>query len=71
MDFSTTCYTQETPGFLWTAFTNGPADRYERYNERITQLIAADVLTQCPDELTDDQRRIVEALASEVEFADV
>lgn len=66
MDFGTTCYTQETPGFLWDAFTKGPADDYERYSQRLTRLIAADVLANNPDELDPQQQEIAERLADEV-----
>jgi hypothetical protein len=71
MDYSTKSYTQETPAWLWKAWTHGPADDYDRYDQRLTRLIAADVLEHCPDELGDDQQRHATDLATEVDFADV
>lgn len=67
MDYSTRSYTQETPAWLWDAFTDGgPAGRCDRYSDRITQLIAADVLANCPDQLDEGQRDLAEDLATEV-----
>lgn len=69
MDHTTRCYTQETPAWLWNAFTDGgPAAEYDRYSDRIAQLIAADVLANNPDELTEEQRRYAEQLSTEVDL---
>lgn len=68
MDYGTKAYTQETPTWLWEAFTDGgPAAQSERYSERIAQLIAADVLENAPDQLDDREQREAEALAAEVD----
>jgi len=71
MDYTTTGYTQETPSWLWSIWTKGPADGYDRYDQRLTRLIAADVLENCPDELDAEQRQMATTLATEVTFTDV
>lgn len=57
-----TSYTQETPKPLWEAFTRGPAAPYDRYSQRLTELIAADVLQHRGDELDDDLREFCEEI---------
>lgn len=57
-----TSYTQETPKPLWEAFTRGPAAAYDRYSQRLTELIAEDVLEHHGDELDDDLREFCEEI---------
>jgi hypothetical protein len=67
LNIDTRSYQTDTPVFLWDVWTkDGPADDCERYAHRLTQLVAADVLEHCPDELTDDERAMAEQLAGEV-----
>lgn len=66
MDYTTKGYNQQTPTWLWKAWTHGPADDYDRYDQRLTQLIAADVIEHCPDELEGEQHRRAVDLATEV-----
>ncbi len=69
MDYGTRSYTQETPSWLWEAWTDGgPGAQADRYCDRIVKLIAADTLANAPGQLTDQQRREAEALAAEVDF---
>jgi len=70
IDHSTRSYTQETPGWLWSAFTNGPADEHDRIKDRIVCLQAVDVLENCPEQLTEAERQRAERLAAEVGFYD-
>lgn len=69
MDYGTSSYTQETPRWLWQHFTNGPGDRHERYSDRITALIALDVLRDPDTALPDPQRREAEQLVEQLDGA--
>lgn len=66
MDHRTSPYTQETPRWLWQRFTNGPGDRHDRYSDRITALIALDVLWDPEVTLHRDERAAAEALVADV-----
>lgn len=72
MDFGTTCYTQETPAFLWDAWTDGgPAgDGYDRYSQRLTELIALDLLLTAPAQLDADERHYAKALVDGLGLAE-
>jgi len=69
MEYGTKAYTQETPTWLWEIWTGeGPGTQADRYCDRITQLIAVDVLVHCPERLDDRQQREAESLAAEVDL---
>lgn len=63
--FDTTTHQIEQPTFLWKVWTNGPADEYDRYSDRIRILLAEDVLDDCPDRLDQRQRELVERIIEE------
>jgi len=63
--YETTSYQIENPTFLWKAWTNGPAEDYERHKDRITVLIADDILENCPERLNERERAIVEEILEE------
>jgi hypothetical protein len=67
----TTKYQQETPSWLWSAWTAGPGADADRYDRRICRLIAADVLDEAPEQLDDEEVAAAEELAKEVSIADV
>ncbi len=69
MDSRSRSYTQETPAWLWEAWTDGgPGARADRYCDRITKLIAADVVANASEQLSERQEREAEALAAEVDL---
>ncbi len=69
MDSRSRSYTQETPAWLWLAWTDGgPGARADRYCDRITKLIALDVVANSPEQLSDREQREAEALAAEVDL---
>lgn len=65
--FRTSCYTQETPKFLWDPWTSGPADEHDRYGERINSLIALDTLAHCPGQLGEQERAQAIELAARIQ----
>lgn len=71
MDYTTRGYNQQTPTWLWKAWKHGPGDDYDRFDQRLTQLMAVDVLDYYGDELDDDKRDRAADLATEVSFVDV
>lgn len=62
MIHETRSYQTETPVFLWTHWTEGPASDYDRYKDRLTELIAEDVLEHCSDRLTERERKLAEEI---------
>lgn len=49
LDHSITTYQTDNPRWLWRLFTSGPADDADRYGDRVTALIARDVLEHFDD----------------------
>lgn len=69
MDSRTRSYTQETPAWLWKAWTDGgPGARADRYCDRIAKLIADDVVANASVQLSEQEQREAEALAAEVDL---
>lgn len=64
-EYGTISYTQETPRWLWQRFTNGPGDQHDRYSERITGLIALDVLWDPGVDLPQSEQAQAKALVEE------
>lgn len=62
----TKSYQTETPAFLWDPFTEVIADDYPRYKDRITVLIAEDVLEHCPERLSDRERELAQEIVEEL-----
>lgn len=65
--YRTTSYQTETPKWLWQAWTAGPASDTDRYSDRLTALVARDVLEHAPEQLADDERRDARKIIEEVD----
>lgn len=68
MDYGTSSYVQETPRWLWRPWTAGPAEPYDRFDQRITQLLALDALANCPETLSARERARAETLVEDLEL---
>lgn len=66
MQYGTTSYTQETPKQLWHRFKTGPAEDYDRIHDRITELIALDVLATASEQLPDDEQAYYQDLVDDL-----